>query len=170
MCLFSGVNTGRGRRHCPGSNRRRKFYTYFSQQNNVKTWISSVSDHPKAFLLRSGEITSLFSCESSANLTFFRCFLNKNVHQLFDENPLSWNWVVGMLFESLKSLWKLWCNWGFSKMEHLIFHMSNWHPMAFSKFLLLFTLFLFQPKLFADFDPISQVVPFSVCLKIFQMI
>lgn len=40
--------------------------------------------------------------------------------------------------------------------------------MAFSKFLFLFTLFLFQTKLFVDFDPILQVVPFSVCQKIFQ--
>lgn len=50
-----------------------------------------------------------------------------------------------MLFENLKSE-NLWCDLGFSKMEHLILHMSKWHCMAFSKFLLLFTTFFFFPS------------------------
>lgn len=57
---------------------------------------------------------------------------------------------------------KCWCNLDFSKMEHLIFHISKWHRLTFSKFLLLFTLFLSQPNLFAGFDPNLQEFPFSI--------
>lgn len=108
-------------------------------------------------LLFSFVLSSPFLSTSFSSLLFL--FFTQKCKSTFQSKPTvlkfrGWNavWKSEVTLKNFDA-----CNCGFSKTQRLVFHMSKCHHTAFSKFLLLITLFLCRPKLFAKFDLILQV-------------
>lgn len=158
VCLFSGVNTGRGRGDLLGQTDRETFTGIFFSPKKCKNMKNRVLDHSEAFL----HVTIVL--QISCKYYFF-----------FKSKILVSHSIKSHCFEMpwLECCLKVWSHSektliqnGTSRFSHVLCDIA-WHfqNSSFSSHF-----FFSSQNYLLIFDPVLQVAAFSVCQKVFQMI